>query len=197
MGHVIQYAIMDKNGNKDALIADICYEVEHEDWQEGGTYNPRQLTWHDGKIYDTKEEAHQAIEQFDNGWYDDHAVLFRDTDTVTKKTKKIETLESRIAAEQDKKAAYISDHQITNRKSAFMTCPKCNSKIALAYYTGTHFCPVCGGDLYSNTVVMRLDKFDTKIKELKKELKKEEREQAKKNAAKAPIKWLVKYEYHV
>lgn len=197
MGHRIQYIVADKNVNKKELLANICEEVEHEDWEEGGSYDPNQLKWHDGRIYDTKEEAHEAIERLDNGWYDDHAVLFRDSESIMKKTKRMETLEARIEAEYKKKSAYANDHKITNRKSAFLTCPHCNSKIALAYYRGTHFCPVCGADLYSNTVIIRLDKFDTKIKELQNELEQEEREAAKRAAKKAPVKWLVKYEYHV
>lgn len=197
MSHVVQYSIVDKNIDKNALIADICYEVEHEDWLEGGTYDAGQLTWHNDKIYDTEEEAREAIERFDNGWYDDHAVLFHDASGIAKKTKKIETLENRINNETAKKKAYIEQNAITNRKSASITCPTCNSRITLSYYRGTHFCPVCRGELYSSTVLVRLKKFDEKIDELTKELKKAEREQAKKNAAKAPVKWLVKYEYHV
>ena len=36
------------------------------------------MHFHDYPVYKNREEAEKAIKQMDRGWYDDHAVLFKD-----------------------------------------------------------------------------------------------------------------------
>lgn len=203
MGHNINYITADRNVKKSSVLAEIDYEVEHVDWEEGGRYHGN-LTWHDDKVYPDEAAAHKAIEEFDNGWYDDHAVLFHDTHAVEQKpTKKLETLRKRLENEKQKRDDYIASHRVTDRKSEFMGCPTCGSKINLRYMSknvrygySDHLCPVCRGELRSKTVVDRIEKFEAKIEELKGQIKDEEQSMSLKVSSKAPVKWLIKYEYH-
>ena len=204
MGHNINYMTADRNVKKNSVIAEINYEVEHVAWEEGGRYDGSQLTWHDGKVYPDYESARKAIEKLDNGWYDDHAVLFHDTHAVEQKpTKKLETLRKRLEDEKQKRDEYIASHRVTDRKSEFMGCPTCGSKINLRYMAknvrygySDHLCPVCRGELRSKTVVDRIEKFEAKIEELKGQITDEEQNMSRKVSSKAPVKWLIKYEYH-
>ena len=84
-----------------------------------------------------------------------------------------------------------------------MRCPTCGSKINLRYMAknarygyADHLCPVCRGELRSKTVVDRIEKFEAKIEELKSQIKDEEQNMSMKVSSKAPVKWLIKYEYH-
>lgn len=43
------------------------------------------ITIHKGKVYKNYDEAVAAIQKFDNGWYDDHVVMYYDTSAVGKK----------------------------------------------------------------------------------------------------------------
>lgn len=51
----------------------------------GWAYDPMEtsryhgnLKFHEKPVYKSREDAEKAIERLDNGWYDDHAVLYRD-----------------------------------------------------------------------------------------------------------------------
>lgn len=196
MAHDIEYWQYSKKTNKKDILSEIREYVEREDYDEGGTYSSSQMHWHDDVVYDSEDEARDAIDRMDNGWYDDHAVLFKDTSGLTKKTKRMDTIEARIKETKDKKADYIQKHQITNRTSDTITCPKCRSRISLAYYHGTHYCPVCGAELYSQTVQNAIKRYDDKVAELEKEMQAEQKKAAQKVLSKAPVKWLVKFEFH-
>jgi hypothetical protein len=209
MSHNIRYAVYPKNTKKSDIIAEIRDEVEHVDWEEGGTYSSSQMHWHDGKVYDTRDAAEDAIRGYDTGWYSDHAVLFHDTDGLERKTKRQETLESRLQAEKVKKNKYIEEHAIWNRKSDTITCPVCKSRINIdsyrtslahrryAYgYDNGHMCPVCFGELWSQTTLKTVRQYDERIAKLEDELAAEKQKAKLKVAKKSPVRWLVKYEYH-
>lgn len=36
------------------------------------------LKFHESPVYSNREEAEKAIERLDRGWYDDHAVLYKE-----------------------------------------------------------------------------------------------------------------------
>ena len=200
MGHVISYTVIAKGktekedkSNRCKLLSEISNEAEHEDWEEGGGYETSQMHWHPDTMYKCREDAEDAIRELDNGWYDDHAVLFHDVDSV-KPSKKMETIQSRMESINKKQADYISKNHIKNHKSKFITCPKCGSKVNVEY-VDTYYdqCPVCGCDLRSDTVKQTIERYAERINECKDQLRTEK----KKLASKAPVCWLVKYEYHV
>lgn len=193
MGHAINYIIVDRNADRATVIADICEEVEHSAWQEGGSYNgtlKKGSHWHEGTVYDSEEDAREAISRFDNGWYDDYAVLFRDTSALESAATK--RIAGQIAKTKEKKRDYIEANHVTGRKSAFIGCSCCGSKLSREHLK-RDACPLCGADLRSETVCSRIEGFNEKLQELESRLTDEK----KKLAKKAPIKWLVKYEYHI
>lgn len=189
MGHCIDYIVADKNVDKKAIIADICDIVEQECWREGGGYSGR-MTWHDGMVYADYDEAVEAIDRFDRGFYDDHAVLFREVGDLENATTR--RLVKQIADTQLKMRDYIATNHVKDRKSALIGCPHCGSKLSREYLYSDS-CPLCHADLRSDTVKKRIKGYETKIAEWEKKM----REEKKKLGAKAPVKWLVKYEYHI
>ena len=88
MGHCINKTVIEKNADRKAFLRELDEYVSQADYEEGGCYPASQLTWHEDRIYDTREDAEEAIRRFDKGFYSDHAVLFRDTDAVSKTTTK-------------------------------------------------------------------------------------------------------------
>ena len=84
-------------------------------------------------------------------------------------TKKAEELQRRIQATQEQAEKYARENSIHTHKSEFRGCKKCGSKLAVSYVKG-EFCPLCGTDLRSETVVKMLKGYETKIKQLTKEL---------------------------
>lgn len=189
MSHVVNYIVVDENTSKEDVLFAIREEVAHEDWQEGGAYHER-LTWHDNKVYADYDEAREAIECLDNGWYDDHAVLFRECGNLENATTR--RLEKQIREHREKMDSYIDANHVTGRKSALIGCSGCGSKISREHLRSDR-CPVCGTDLRSETVLSRIEGYRAKIAEWEHKIA----EEKKKLGAKAPVKWLVKYEYHV
>lgn len=96
MSHSINYAVYERNVSRKAVLAEIQEEVMHEDWQEGGWYLESQLKWHEDHVFETREDAERFLERYE-GKYDDHAVLFRNTDRIALKKSAEETkLEERL-----------------------------------------------------------------------------------------------------
>jgi len=142
---------------------------------------------HENIICDSYEEAIRKIESLDNGWYDDHGVLYK---SYKGKNKTMENLEAKRAQLRKDRREYIENNGIHNRTSETISCPKCKSRLALAYFRGNE-CPLCRTDLRSETVLKRIESFDTRIKETEKKYKEAEKKQ------KYELRWLVKIEFHV
>jgi predicted nucleic-acid-binding Zn-ribbon protein len=119
--------------------------------------------------------------------------------------KKAEDLMRRIRKEQESLLAYTREHSVTGQKAAYVSCPKCGSKLAREYlesretggyiklegdnvlsrkYVAT-FCPVCGEELISNTGRDVVARKRQKIKDLR-----DEYVQAK-SKCKKEIRWYV------
>lgn len=206
MGHVIEHHVLPKDCDRAMFIAQMDEQVSCEDRDEGGRYRASQLKWHENKVYDTREDAEKAIKRLDNGWYDDHAVLFRDTTGLDKTSKRLTTLEERLHKLQMDKAKYMSEHLAfsAKRKSAFMSCKKCGSRINLSYMDNARLpltkqdgCPVCGETMTSQSVLDRIGSYDKRIADARKGIKAELRRIEARLAKKAKVCWLVKTEYHV
>lgn len=75
MSHAIRYMDYHCSSNEKSILKDIssfAYDPEESSGYHG------QMTFHKEPVYKTREEAQAAIENFDKGWYDDHAVRYRD-----------------------------------------------------------------------------------------------------------------------
>lgn len=190
MGHVVEYLRVPRDTCKrDAIRTEISDYVERECWKEGGTWGGH-LTWHENTIYDDEQAAIDAIDNFDRGWYDDHAVLFYDTDKLESATTR--KIEKQIADTQKKRDDYIDTNHVKNRKSAYVGCPKCGSKLSREHLHADT-CPLCREDLRSETVKARIAGYDEKIETLREKLRVEKAKLVKK----ASVMWLVKFEYHI
>ena len=66
--------------------ADIMATIERIASREGDGY-ASSMCWHDSMLFPSREKAEQYIKDMDRGWYDDHAVRFKDY-SKAKKTKK-------------------------------------------------------------------------------------------------------------
>lgn len=196
MGHSIQHYVFDVNEDKGRIFA-----IANDDALEYGDYNSglnSNIRFIENKIYSDREEAEKAIERLDRGWYDQLAVKFYNYEPV-KDTKQIENLESRVEKERQSLADYKEKNAIKNRKTNFVGCSGCGSRINKKYIPDAYHlwnrCPLCRHDLSSETMKKTIENKVNKIKSLDNELKQKRRENNKKG--KKSVSWLVKTEFHV
>lgn len=79
MSHAIRHLDYHCSVSKRQILKDInsfAYDPQETSGYHGN------LTWHEDKIYPNRDEAMEAIEKYDNGWYSDHAVRYRDSRRV-------------------------------------------------------------------------------------------------------------------
>lgn len=146
------------------------------------------MTIHDDIVCDNIEDAVAFINSHDSGFYDDHAVRFKERKSSSKK---IETLKERCEKIGRIKVEFAKKHSVQNRTSSFISCPKCKSRLSLAYLRGEH-CPLCNADLRAQSTIDQIDKYNAKQLELSKKIE----EEKKKCALTGKCKWLVKVEVH-
>lgn len=75
MSHAIRYLDYHCSVSEKAILKDINSFAY--DPQESSGYHGN-LKFHNDVIYKNREEAKEAIEKMDKGWYDDHAVYYKD-----------------------------------------------------------------------------------------------------------------------
>ena len=74
MGHAIEHLDYHCSTSEKAILKDIGSFAY--DRQESSGYHGN-MKFHKEPVYKNREEAMKAIEQMDRGWYDDHAVRYR------------------------------------------------------------------------------------------------------------------------
>lgn len=75
MGHAVQYRDYHCSVSEKAILKEInsfAYDPQETSGYHGN------LKFHKEPVYKSREEAADAIVKMDNGWYDDHAVRYRD-----------------------------------------------------------------------------------------------------------------------
>lgn len=75
MSHAIQHLIYHCSVSEKKILKDIdkfAYGPEERSGYHGN------LKFHKDPVYKNREEAEEAIKKMDRGWYDDHAVRFRE-----------------------------------------------------------------------------------------------------------------------
>ena len=75
MSHAIRHLEYHCSTSEKAILKDL--NTFAYDPQETCGYHGN-MTFHREPVYKNREEAAAAIEKLDRGWYDDHAVMFRD-----------------------------------------------------------------------------------------------------------------------
>ena len=95
----------------------------------------------------------------------DYAIKYYDTE----ETSKTHNIRERLEKEKMKLENYKKAHNARNRKSAFVGCPHCKSKINREYIGDNNKCGVCGYDFYSNTDKDKITVYKKTIDYLNKE----------------------------
>lgn len=191
MGHAVDYIRVGKK--EDILPTAQRYAAENVDRRENpaGSYHGH-LTVHNTPICDSAQDAYDWIRSVDQGFYDDHAVQFRDVDSL-EPTKQMLQVRQRAMANREKKRQYWLSHGTTQLyKSKYITCKACGSRLAMQHMNSRNRCPVCGGDLLPQYVLDRIKKFDEDDETLHQKYE----ELAKRRKDRAPIRWLLKVEVH-
>lgn len=148
------------------------------------------------EIYSDLEKAHEAIKKEDDGWYDQLAVQYYSYEKRSE-TKSIQNLRARIEKAKEDLVDYKKKNSVKNRKSEFIGCSECGSKINKNYVKDFRWneCPLCSHDLSSKTLANAVLNKEEKIKEMRSKLNEDIKANDKKG--KKSVKWLVKTEYHI
>lgn len=207
MGHAIDYMVFDRKMPRTQMLEAVEHWAKenvdpYEHSEDGDIWNidvyngslNGDRAWHEDTVYSCRQDAEDAIGRMDKGFYDDHAVLFYDVDSL-KPTAVMKDIKRRQDETMMKREALIADsHTWAGRKSKYVTCEDCGSKLNVERLRSmsTCVCPLCRNDLRSETVLNRVKAYDEKIRELRGKYAKE----MKKLKSKAAVKWLVKMEVH-
>lgn len=189
MGHALNYFTVAKRSDIIPTAEEFANCNVDRAIDPSGEYHGN-MRIHDDIICESYEDAIETINEMDRGFYDDHAVRYKDKDAL-KPTKQMEALRAKCDKNIEDRIAYAKAHRPQARKSEFAGCKKCGSKISLKHLRGNK-CPVCGSDLRAEYVIERLKKYDADLDALRKkyiELK-------KKQTGKCPIRWAFKVEVH-
>ena len=189
MGHAIEYfSVADRKEIMQTAEEFAYYNVDRQE-NPSGSYHGM-MTIHDDIICESYEDAIAKIDSLDSGFYDDHAVRYKDKDAL-KPTKQMLAEKARAEKIANDRYEYMDKHSILNRKAKFVGCKKCESKLAVEHLK-SNSCPVCGAELRADYIVERLKKYDA---DYKKSLQKYQ-ELKKKQTGKCPIRWAFKVEVH-
>ena len=189
MGHAINYYTTDDRKEIMTIAEEFAYWNVDEQENPSRSYHGN-MHIHDDIVCESYDDAMKKIDDLDRGWYDDHAVRYKDKDSL-KPNKTMVDLKKRIEKNRRDSMEYSKEHSIKNRKSAYVGCTKCGSKISVEYLHGEE-CPVCGKDLRADYIIDRLNKYDKDWNDLRAKY----RDAVKSRKEKCAVKWLIKVEVH-
>ena len=189
MGHAVQYITTDKRSEIMNVANEFAFYNVDRGENPSGSYHGG-MTIHDKPVCESYDDAVEFIEKHDRGFYDDHAVQYKEKSAL-KPTKQMLALNERIKKVVADRYDYMEKHAVKNRKSEFAGCKNCGSKIAVKYMR-RDCCPVCGTDLRADYIKERIKKYNDDIELMQKKYKELEKNQK----GKCPVRWLVKVEVH-
>lgn len=193
--HNIQYSTYPENVDRKAVEAELDNFVRAETYQEGGHGLDHPIRWLTADILASESAAQDYLKKHYNGWYDQLAVRFYDNDALPQTAKEAD-LRKRAGAARQKYAKLKTDFCFAGVKAAYKSCPNCGSKLSVEYLrkrtSNVNACPLCGADLRTESAIAAEQTAYAKWQKL---LSDAEAEHAKKRPG-APVKWLVKIEYH-
>lgn len=188
MSHNIEHFTYPKSVNKTQVQKNLNNYVAHADWQEGCSGLDKPIRWLDNKIYESEEEARKAIEKLDRGWYDQLAVLFKESHTPDdEKIKELRAKAAKACHEWNKRDRVIYADTVT---SAFIGCKKCGSRLARTYLH-RNTCPVCSAEMRPEHMLKSVSSAENKWKKAENDIAEYIKKKGKKE-----VMWLVKIEYH-
>lgn len=198
MGHMVEYGIFtddERRAGEVAAWADECYADGH-DWQEdpSGEF-PDRIEFSPRPPFETESDAREWLEETGrNGFYYSGGVRFVDPSGIPA-TKKVEAARDRAARLRREVAETEAHPHFEGRAAALIGCRTCGSKIARDYLKGNR-CPACRADMRPKSVLDALAAKRARLAEAEKAEREAERDFARSVAKKAPVKWLVRIEYH-
>lgn len=192
MGHLVCERVLDFEVGKEKALREIeAIALEEGDF-DCAPFS--EIRWLPERTYASREDARDAIRRLDRGDYDALAVPFRDVD-ATKDSATVKRARERCQAATEELNKAIADARPRNRAAAYVSCPECGSKVSTRHFAGDgDRCPVCRrGDLRSKTAVAKVERCRARKEEALGRL----REAKANNGRRAPVKWLLKFEFHI
>lgn len=198
LDHICEYYIYPANANKDKIYEELQEIVKCR--SEGSLDHIR---WLDRRPCTNKQAAEKFIEANDSGWFDCLAVRYYGITDVAAfgETEEYKRLANKLSLVAQK---YISLNEklfFENKKTEFVLCKNCRSKLALAYLP-SNLCPVCNSDMRSKSTIDRLNGYKRAMSSIYYEINAErlrylvKAERAAGQQMKGTkINWLVKIEY--
>ena len=175
MGHCPQVYTGIKNKG-DILGVCVRHTAENVDRQENpsGNYN-NSLTYLD-RIFDTEEECQDYLmDKVFAGFYNDYAARYKEAPKPSAKLIKLRERLQKMRSDQNKYEAAQTPKN-TVKKSAYISCKNCGSKLAMKYLGERQCnCPLCGNTLRSNTAIARIDKYKKDCYDLERQIRAEEK----------------------
>ncbi len=207
MSHNIEYRDYPEKVDRVKITDALDDYVSHCTWREGGGGLPSEIRWLDREpIYGSREEAEERIETLDKGWYDCLAVRYRKSSKKGADPGNSSAVQKAFIAVKKAREDYLAlkdkaQKDFFNRKSEFVGCRECGSKISLRHLKRA-VCPVCGKTLLSPTMADRIEKAQKRVVAMQ-EKHKDEYSKARKKSDElgrqdksGEVRWLVKFEYH-
>ena len=186
----IETSYSEKEYSKQNIMMEVA-EILERDCSYNFTPHHQQWKFFD-EICNTEEEAKEFLYSKQITRRYNGAVRYR---VPVGKTKKMQSLEARLETTVETREQYKKDHHPCTFKAEFIGCPTCKSKIAKKYIKGySHSCPVCSGELWSETTQKKIAGYNEKIADIQKQIKAEER---KANSKSKELAWYVEAELYV
>lgn len=193
MGHCPQVYTGIKNKSE---IIRVCerHTAVNCDRQENisGSYS-NSITYLD-RVFDTREECYDyLLDKVIHGFYNDYAARYKQE---VKPSAKLTKLNERLQKMRSDWSRYeiTQTPRNTVKKSAYISCKNCGSKLAVKYLSERqHTCPLCGKTLRSNTAIARIEKYKADCKALEKEIMEEKKKLSSKSSI---LLWAVGTDCH-
>lgn len=163
----------------------------------------KNIQWLD-KEFDYYGDAHDYLENHD-GFYWQGAVKFKKYESMSNPKseriqKKIDDLNLKLAKTKADLKTYVEKNNVKNRKSVYVGCSNCGSKLHKDYVPIQLYsqnCPLCHTNLFSETTRNRIKSYISQIADLDKQVEQAHKELEKaKKLGKFKWMWAVKYEFH-
>lgn len=190
--HVFAFPVKADRAEMQRCADEFC-QCNCDPWEHGGdatgvTAEPVQVR-SDLAIFPDFDAAVDFLYSSKRPAYRTWAVRYRSEGEPSKRTEKLAERAARLSAELDA----LEDSALPcKRKSAYIGCAECGSKISREHLKRAWRCPVCGADLRSKTDRERIEAKRAARAKAERDL----RESRAKDGEKAPVMWAMVAEVH-
>lgn len=112
------------------------------------------------KVCNTKRQAEEYLRTVPSSY----AVKFK---IGIPPSPKMMSLEKRLKEKEERLASYTKEQNEKKFSADFLTCPHCHSRVNMSFVKPP-LCPVCGGDLRSDTAVKTIASLTAAVADLRK-----------------------------